>query len=83
MVTAEARVYRAKDITAELCGWEFSHWAVSNLTEKSQAQVQSWAERPLETEYLFLLADAMRPDVRRWGAVRSIQALIVVSISEE
>lgn len=46
-------------------------------------QVQAWAEHPLEEKYSFLLADAMRLNVQRQGAVRSTQALIVVSISEE
>jgi hypothetical protein len=41
------------------------------------------AERPLEQEYPFLVADAMQIDVRRQGAVRSTTAMVVVGISEE
>jgi transposase-like protein len=46
-------------------------------------QVEAWAERPLEEEYPFLVADAMQLKVRRQGAVRSTTAMIVVGISEE
>jgi transposase-like protein len=80
---------RVKKITTELCGREFSHWAVSNLTERLDEQVQAWSERPLEKEHPFLVADAMQngdgtsPKVRRQGAVRSTTAMIVVGISEE
>ncbi len=83
MVLQGVSTRRVKDITTELCGREFSRQTVSNLTEKLDGQVQAWAERPLEEEYPFVLADAMRLDVRRQGAVRSTQALIVVGISEE
>ena len=74
---------RIKKITTELCGREFSRQTVSNLTEKLDEQVRAWADRPLEEEYPFLLADAMQLKIRRQGAVRSTQALIVVGISEE
>jgi len=83
MVIEGARARRVKEITTELCGREFSHWAVSNLTERLGEQVQAWAERPLEEEYPFLVADAMQINVRRQGAVRSTTAMIVVGISED
>ena len=83
MVIEGVSTRRIKDITTELCGREFSRQTVSNLTEKLDEQVQAWAERPLEEEYPFLLADAMRINVRRQGAVRSTQALIVVGINKD
>lgn len=83
MVIEGVSTRRVKEITTELCGREFSRQTVSDLTEKLDKQVEAWAERPLEEEYPFLLADAMRINVRRQGAVRSTQALIVVGISEE
>jgi transposase-like protein len=83
MVIEGVSTRRVKEITTELCGREFSRQTVSDLTEKLDEQVEAWAERPLEEEYPFLLADAMRINVRRQGAVRSTQALIVVGISEE
>lgn len=83
MVVQGVSTRRVKNITTELCGREFSRQTVSNLTEKLGEQVEAWAERPLEEEYPFVLADAMRLSVRRQGAVRSTQALIVVGISED
>jgi len=83
MVLQGVSTRRVKKITTELCGREFSRQTVSNLTEKLDEQVQAWAERPLEEEYPFLLADAMQLKVRRQGAVRSTTAMIVVGISEE
>jgi transposase-like protein len=44
-----------KDITTELCGREFSKWAASRLGEEPDEQVEAWAERRLNREYLFLL----------------------------
>jgi transposase-like protein len=83
MVVQGVSTRRVKKITTELCGREFSRQTVSNLTEKLDEQVRAWADRPLEEEYPFLLADAMQLKIRRQGAVRSTQALIVVGISEE
>jgi len=83
MVVQGVSTRRVKKITTELCGREFSRQTVSDLTARLDEQVQAWAERPLKAEYPFLLADAMQVKVRRQGAVRSTQALIVVGISEE
>ena len=44
---------------------------------------EAWAERPLEEEYPFLVAEVMQIDVRGQGVVRSTRAMIVVGISEE
>ena len=82
MVLQGVSTRRVKKITTELCGREFSRQTVSNLTERLDKQVQTWAERSL-VEYPFLLADAMQLKVRRQGAVRSTTAMIVVGISEE
>jgi transposase-like protein len=89
MVVQGVSTRRVKKITTELCGREFSRQTVSDLTERLDKQVQDWVDRPLEEEYPFLLADGMQnsdgtsPKVRRQGAVRSAQALIVVGINQE
>ncbi len=83
MVLQGVSTRRVKKITTELCGGEVSRQTVSNLTERLDEQVQAWADRPLEQEYPFLLADAMQLKVRRQGAVRSTTATVVVGISEE
>ncbi|MCS3953313.1 IS256 family transposase [Salinibacter ruber] len=83
MVLQGVSTRRVKKITTELCGREFSRQTVSNLTERLSEQVRAWAERPLEEEYPFLLADAMQLNIRHHEAVRSAMALIVVGISED
>ena len=83
MVLQGVSTPRVKKITTELCGREFSRQTVSNLTQRLDEQVQAWANRPLEQEYPFLLADAMQLKIRHRDAVRSATALIVVGISEE
>lgn len=76
MVVQGVSTRRIMKITTELCGRDFSRQTVSELTERLDEQVQTWAERPLDEEYPFLLADAMQngddtsPKVRRQGAVR-------------
>nr|WP_118828604.1 transposase [Salinibacter ruber] len=67
----------------QLCGREFSHQTVSNLTERLDEQVRAWAERPFDEEYPFLLADAMQLKIRRDEAVRSAMALIIVGTGED
>lgn len=83
MVVQGVSTRRIKKITTELCGREFSRQTVSNLPQKFDEQVRTWAEGPLKEEYPFLLADAMWFNVRRQGAVRSTEAQIVVGISED
>ncbi|MFB6232068.1 MAG: transposase [Salinibacter sp.] len=83
MVLQGVSTRRIKKITTELCGREFSRQTVSNLVERLDEQVRAWADRPLEEEYPFLLADAMQLKIRRDEAVRSAMALIVVGISED
>jgi putative transposase len=83
MVLQGAYARRVKKITTELCGREFSRQTVSNLTEKLDQQVEAWADRSLEEDYPFLLADAMQLKIRRQGAVRSTTATVVVGISED
>jgi len=83
MVLQGVSTRRVKKITTELCGREFSRQTVSNLTERLDKQVRAWADRSLEEEYPFLLADAMQLKIRREEAVRSAMALIVVGISED
>jgi transposase-like protein len=69
MVLQGVSTRRVKDITTELCGQEFSKSTVSRLTEDLDEQVQTWAERPFEQDYPFLVLDAMQLKVRRQKAV--------------
>ena len=83
MVLQGVSTRRVKKIATELCGREFSRQTASNLTERLDEQVRAWANRPLEEEYPFLLADAMQLNIRHHEAVRSAMALIVIGISED
>lgn len=83
MVVQGVSTRRVKDITADLCGREFSSSTVSRLTEELDEQVEAWAERQLDQEYPFLILDAMQLKVRRQKAVRSTTAMLAVGISED
>jgi transposase-like protein len=83
MVVQGVSTDRVKEITAELCGREFSKSTVSRSSKGLEEQVQAWAERSLEQEYPFLMLDAMQIKVRRQKAVRSTTAMLAVGISED
>jgi transposase-like protein len=83
MVVQGVSTDRVKEITAELCGREFSKSTVSRLSKDLEEQVQAWAERSLKQEYPFLMLDAMQIKVRRQKAVRSTTAMLAVGISED
>ena len=55
MVVQGVSTRRVKKITTELCGREFSRSTVSRLTEDLEKQVQTWAKRPLDQKYPFLV----------------------------
>jgi transposase-like protein len=82
MVVQGVSTRRVKKITTELCGYDFTKSTVSRLTKQLDEQVRAWAERPLEGDYPFVIADAMHIKVRRQGAVRSTSVLIAVGITE-
>ena len=84
MVVQGVSTRRVKEITAELCGCEFSKSTVSRLTGELDEQVEAWSSRSLEeSSYPFLLLDAMHLKVRRQGAVRSTTVMLAVGINEE
>lgn len=83
MVVQGVSTRRVKKITTELCGREFSKSTVSRLTQDLDRQVETWAKRPLEPNYPFLVMDAMHLKVRRQGAVRSTTVMLAVGINEK
>ncbi len=83
MVAQGVSTRRVKEITTELCGREFSKSTVSRLTGELDEQVEAWSSRSLEeSNYPFLLLDAMHLKVRRQGAVRSTTVMLAVGINE-
>ncbi|MBB4067461.1 transposase-like protein [Salinibacter ruber] len=76
MVLEGVSTCRARKITTELCGREFSRQAVSSLTERLNGQVEAWDTRS-PGWYPFLVTYAMLK-LRRRGTVRPTTAMIGV-----
>ncbi|MGH9486452.1 MAG: IS256 family transposase [Terriglobales bacterium] len=68
-------------ITEALCGLEVSKSQVSALSQKLDAEVAEWRQRPLTEAYPYLVIDARYEKVRRGGAVVSQGVLVAVGIS--
>ena len=68
-------------ITEALCGLEVSKSQVSALSQKLDAEVAEWRQRPLTEAYPYLVFDARYEKVRRGGAVVSQGVLVAVGIS--
>lgn len=68
-------------ITEALCGLEVSKSQVSALSQKLDAEVAEWRQRPLTEAYPYLVIDARYEKVRRGGAVVSQGVLVGVGIS--
>src|SRR5664280_1906328 len=68
-------------ITEALCGLEVSKSQVSALTQKLDAEIAAWRERPLTEEYPYLIFDARYEKVRRGGSVVSQGVLVAIGIS--
>ena len=69
-------------ITEALCGLEVSKSQVSALTQKLDAEVAEWRNRPLSEEYPYLIFDARYEKVRRGGTVVSQGVLVAIGISQ-
>jgi transposase-like protein len=88
LVAALAEMYvqgvstrKVKAITEELCGHSFSASSISAITKSLDVQLESFAQRPLEEDYPYLIVDARYERVRIAGAIRSQAVLIAIGIS--
>jgi len=72
---------KVKAITEELCGHEFSASAVSRVNKNLDAALKTFAERPLEEAYPYLILDARYERVRENGIVRRRAVLIAIGIN--
>jgi putative transposase len=72
---------KVKAITEELCGHEFSASAVSRVNKTLDENLKSFAERPLEEAYPYLLLDARYERVRENGVVHRRAVLIAIGIN--
>jgi hypothetical protein len=71
---------KVKAITEELCGYEFSASAVSNMVKRLDEQLSEFAGRRLEDAFPYLILDARYEKVRDSGAIRSRAVLIAIGI---
>lgn len=74
---------KVRDITEALCGLEISKSQVSALSQKLDAEIEQWRQRPIGKVYPYLIIDARYEKVRRGGEVISQGVLLAVGVSEE
>jgi putative transposase len=74
---------KVKAITEELCGHEFSASTVSRATKTLDDQLRSFAERPLDEAYPYLILDARYERVREGGVVCRRAVLIAIGINND
>jgi transposase-like protein len=74
---------KVKKITEKLCGVRFSKDQVSSMAKELDDQLETWRNRPLTREYLYLVVDAHYEYVREDGQVQSDAALIVKGVRED
>ncbi|MCP4608050.1 MAG: IS256 family transposase [Planctomycetes bacterium] len=74
---------KVKKITEALCGLDISKSHVSELSKRLDDQIKSWRNRPLEKEYVYLIADARYEHIRSGGRVTSHGVLIIIGIDKE
>ncbi|MBG9795990.1 transposase, partial [Paenibacillus dendritiformis] len=84
MVVNGVSTRKVSQITEELCGAEFSKSTVSELCKKLDPIVQAWSHRPLgDSQFPFVLVDAMYLKVREDGRVRSRGLLIATGVNTD
>ena len=74
---------KVKKITEQLCGHSFSASTVSRLNKQLDANLQRFANRPLEEEYPYVVLDAKYEKVRENSVVRSRAVLVAIGINWE
>lgn len=70
-------------ITEELCGHGFSASSVSRVVKKLDAELEQFAQRPLEEAYPYLILDARYEKVREGGVVCSRAVMVAIGINED
>ena len=74
---------KIEPVLEELCGFGLSKSTVSKLAEAVDDECNSWRERPLTDEYVYLWVDALVHKVREDGKVRPRATLIVVGVKTD
>lgn len=83
MVVQGVSTRKVEEITRELCGIEFSKSHISDICKHLDKVVLAFKNRPLETDYPFVMVDAMYIKVREHAAVRSKALLVALGINPE
>ena len=74
---------KVKAITEELCGYEFSASAISQINQQMDEELEKFANRRLEQEYPYLILDARYEKVRESGVIRSQAVLMAIGVNGE
>lgn len=74
---------KVKHITETLCGLDISKSQVSELSKTLDAEIAVWRNRPLEKEYVYLIADARYEYIRYNRRVTDYGVLLVVGIDTD
>jgi putative transposase len=74
---------KVKAITEELCGYEFSASAISQINQQMDEELEKFANRRLEEEYPYLILDARYEKVRESGVIRSQAVLMAIGVNWE
>lgn len=83
MVIQGVSTRKVTEVTETLCGTSFSKSTVSALCKQLDPAIKEFKNRPLETEYPFLIVDALYMKARERGAIRSKGMLIATGINWE
>jgi putative transposase len=83
MYLAGVSVRRVEDITEALWGTRISPSAVSELNKKIYAQIETWRNRPIEGEHVYVYLDGIWLK-RSWGGeVRNVAVLVAIGVTGE
>jgi len=84
MVVNGVSTRKVEHITYELCGETFSKSTISELCKGLDPTITAWNNRPLsETEYPFLMVDALVIKICKDHQVRSRRVLLAIGVNQE
>ncbi len=84
MVVNGVSTRKVENITYELCGETFSKSTISELGKGLDPIINAWNNRPLsETEYPFLMVDALVIKICKDHQVRSRRVLLAIGVNQE
>ena len=84
MVVNGVSTRKVENITYELGGETFSQSTISELCKGLDPIINAWNNRPLsETEYPFLMVDALVIKIREDHQVRSRSVLLAIGVNQE